>query len=68
MKKGALLMLLAATIISCESVEVNEEKIDSAGAKLQQSVESTVDTVVSTIDRWEDSLYKDEHDTLHRNN
>lgn len=66
MKKGIGALLVAVMFISCEDGIVTGAKIDSAGAKLQTTVEKTADTVVSKIDQWTDSLRNDRNDTLNR--
>lgn len=61
--KKILLISVVVSLASCENVKVNEHTIDSAGDKLQKNVKETVDTVASRIDRWEDSLDRDEDTT-----
>lgn len=47
--------------IGCDGeVKVNEQKLDSAGAKLQRTVEKGADSLGAKLDRLEDKLDTDD--------
>ena len=61
MKKALAIMTIAAFSVGCDGeVKVNEQKLDSAGAKLQNTVEKGVDSIGAKFDRLEDRLDKDD--------
>lgn len=61
MKKNILILAIAIFIFACDGeVKVNEQKLDSAGAKLQEAVGEGVDTVRAKLDRLEDRLDKND--------
>ena len=63
MRKVIFLIFVSPIFFACEGdIKVNEQKVDSAGAKLQRTVEKGVDSIAAKIDRLEDKLDKD--DTL----
>lgn len=59
MKKLAIVLCVVGALAACNSNgTINEQKIDEAGDKLQNTVEKTADTIVSKVDKWTDSLSK----------
>lgn len=61
MKRLIYIIMVAQFWISCDGdVKVNEEKLDTAGAKLQRTVEKGVDSIGAKLDRLEDKLDKDD--------
>jgi hypothetical protein len=57
MKKLFVFGLVIIAFSACEgNVKVNTEKLDSAGAKLQKTVQQGVDTVGAKVREWKDSL------------
>lgn len=63
MKKVISIIAIALFCFGCDGeVKVNEEKLDTAGAKLQKTVEKGVDSIRAKLDRLEETLDKD--DTL----
>ena len=63
MKRTVYIFIIALVALACDGeVKVNEQKLDTAGAKLQQTVQEGVDSIGAKLDRLEDKLDKD--DTL----
>lgn len=63
MQRLILILTIAVFCFGCDGeIKVNEQKVDSAGAKLQRTVEKGVDSIGAKLDRLEDKLDKD--DTL----
>jgi hypothetical protein len=61
MKKLSVFVFVLIAFSACEgNVKVNTEKLDSAGAKLQKTVQQGVDTVGAKVREWKDSLDKDD--------
>jgi hypothetical protein len=61
MKRNIFIFVIALFFFACEGeVKVNEQKIDSAGAKLQRTVEKGADSLGKKLDRLEDKLDKDD--------
>lgn len=61
MKRLFSVVMATQFLLACDGeVKVNEAKIDSAGAKLQQTVEKGVDSIGAKLDRLEDKLDKDD--------
>jgi hypothetical protein len=59
MKKWLISCAVLVVFASCNSdVKVNGAAIDSAGAKLQKTVERGADTIASKVGRWKDSIDK----------
>jgi hypothetical protein len=57
MKKLLISGVVVLVFASCDSgVKVNGAAIDSAGAKLQKTVERGADTIASKVGRWKDSI------------
>jgi hypothetical protein len=56
MKKILAVMVIGACLYACSDGKINEAKIDSAGAKLQTTVEKSADSVASKVGRWKDSI------------
>ncbi len=56
------MLAIASFCFGCEDgeVKVNEQKLDSAGAKLQKTVEKGADSIGAKLDRLEDKLDKDD--------
>ena len=55
--------MIALFGFACDGeVKVNEQKLDTAGARLQKSVKEGVDSIGAKLDRLEDKL--DNDDTL----
>ena len=62
-EKVISMIAIALFCLGCDGeVKVNEEKLNTAGAKLQKTVEKGVDSIGAKPDRLEDKLDKD--DTL----
>lgn len=61
MKKAVVALAIATICFGCDGeVKVNEQKLDSAGEKLQKTVEKGVDSIGAKLDRLEDRLDKDD--------
>jgi hypothetical protein len=61
MKKNVSILAIALFCFGCDGeVKVNEQKLDSAGAKLQKTVEKGADSIGAKLDRLEDKLDKDD--------
>ena len=63
MQRVFLILAIAIIGFGCDGeIKVNEQKLDSAGAKLQRTVEKGADSIGAKLDRLEDKLDRD--DTL----
>lgn len=61
MKRNVCIIAIALFSFGCEGeVKVDEQKLDSAGAKLQRTVEEGADSIGAKLDRLEDKLDKDD--------
>jgi hypothetical protein len=61
MKKNFCIVAIALFCFACEGdVKVDEQKLDSAGAKLQKTVEKGADSLGAKLDRLEDKLDKND--------
>ena len=63
MQRVFLILAIVFVCFGCDGeIKMNEQKLDSAGAKLQRTVEKGADSIGAKLDRLEDKLDKD--DTL----
>ncbi|MBC7826641.1 MAG: hypothetical protein H7122_02760 [Chitinophagaceae bacterium] len=63
MKRNCIILAVVLFCTGCDGeVKVNEQKLDSAGARLQKTVEKGADSIGVKLGRLKDKLDKD--DTL----
>jgi len=63
MKKSAFILAVVFFFGGCDGeIKINEQKLDTAGARIRKSLEKGVDSAGAKLDRLKDKLDKD--DTL----
>lgn len=63
MKRNWFILVVVMLFVGCDGeVKVNDQKLDTAGAKLQRTVEKGVDSIGAKLHRLKDKLDKDSVD------
>ncbi|MDB5249138.1 MAG: hypothetical protein JWQ40_3532 [Segetibacter sp.] len=65
MKKIFLMIAVSVCFAACDAeIKVNEKKLDEAGEKLQNTVETGVDTIGSKLKKLKEKIKERKRDTI----